>query len=163
MTTVIRRPLAAVVTTVAAGALLAACGSGPSQVNAALIVGSTTVSVDQIQHELSDVLASQPAAQQAQQQGKLDEASRTLVTGHVLHVLVGRAASQYGLSVSDQQVDQLITQAGGQDKAAAALFTDSTNVRDQVRDVLLEVALARKYADTLNVTFGYVVVKDRPT
>jgi hypothetical protein len=65
--------------------------------------------------------------------------------------------------VSDQQVDQLITQAGGQDKAAAALFTDSANVRDQVRDVLLEVALARKYADTLNVTFGYVVVKDRPT
>ncbi len=163
MTTVIRRPAAAAVLLAAAALLLSACGSGPSQVNAALIVGNTSVSVDQIQRELSDVLATQTAAKQAQQQGKLDEASRTLVTGHVLHTLVGRAAAQYKLAVSDQQVDQLITQAGGQDKAASALFTDSANVRDSVRDVLLEVALARKYADTLKVTFGYVVVKDRPT
>jgi hypothetical protein len=163
VTTVIRRPAAAVVLLAAAALLLSACGSGPSQVNAALIVGNTSVSVTQIQRELTDVLATQQAAQQAQQQNKLDEASRSLVTGHVLHLLTGLAATQYGLTVTDQQVDQLITQAGGPDKAASALFTDKTNVRDAVRDVLVEVALARKYADNLNVTFGFVVVRDRAT
>lgn len=163
MTTVIRRPLAATALLAAAALLVSACSTGPSQVGAALIVGDTVVSVNQLQHELSDVLATQTAAQQAQQQGKLDAASRTLVTGHVLHLLVDRAQTQYGLSVSDQQVDQLITQVGGTDKAASALFTDSANVRDTVRDVLLEVALARKFADTMNVTIGYVVVPDRAT
>jgi hypothetical protein len=163
VTTVIRRPAAAVVVLAAAALLLSACGSGPSQVGSALIVGNSSVSVNQIQRELTDVLATQQAAQQAQQQNKLDLAARSLVTGHVLHVLVGRAASQYGLSVADQQVDQVITQAGGPDKAASALFTDKTNIRDSVRDVLLEVALARKYAGSLNVTFGFVVVRDRAT
>lgn len=163
MTTVIRRPLVAIAFLAAAALLVSGCSAGPSQVGAALIVGDTSVSVNQIQHELSDLLATQTAAQQAQQQGKLDQASRALVTGHVLHVLTGRAAAQYGLSVNDQQIDQLINQAGGTDKAASALFTDSANVRDTVRDVLLEVALARKFADTMNVTIGYVVAPDRAT
>jgi hypothetical protein len=162
VTTVIRRQVAAAVL-VAAAFLLAACGSGPSQVNAALIVGSSSVSVDQVQRELNDVLATQTATQQAQLQTKLDQASRALVRGHVLHVLLQRAATQYRLSVTDQQVDQVISQAGGTAKAAAALFIDPSNIHDGVRDLLLEVALARKYADTLKVTFGYVVAKDRAT
>jgi len=162
VTTVIRRQVAAA-GLLAAAFLLAACGSGPSQVNSALIVGSTSVSVDQVQNELNDVLATQTASQQAQLQSKLDQASRALVRGHVLHVLLQRAASQYGLSVTDQQVDQVISQGGGPAKAAAALFIDPANIRDGVRDLLLEVALARKYADTLNVTFGYLVAKDRAT
>jgi hypothetical protein len=162
VTTAIRRQVAAAVL-IAAAFLLAACGSGPSQVNSALIVGSTSVTVDQVQNELNDVLATQTTSQQAQLQSKLDQASRALVRGHVLHVLLQKATTQYGLAVTDQQVDQVISQAGGTSKAAAALFIDPANIRDGVRDLLLEVALARKYADTLNVTFGYVVAKDRAT
>jgi hypothetical protein len=162
VTTVIRRQVAAAVL-LAAAFLLVACGSGPSQINSALIVGGTSVSVDQVQNELNDVLATQTTSQQAQLQSKLDQASRALVRGHVLHVLLQRAAKQYGLAVTDQQVNQVISQAGGTTKAAAALFIDPSNIHDGVRDLLLEVALARKYADTLNVTFGYVVAKDRAT
>jgi hypothetical protein len=161
VTIVIRRSAAAVVTLAAAALLLSACGSGPSQVDSALIVGNTSVSVDQVQQELNNVLATQTAAQQAQQQGKLADATRALVTGHVLHALVTQAATRYGLTVTDQQVDQLITQAGGASKIASALFVDSANVRDSVRDVLLEASLARKYADTLAVNFGYVVTATR--
>jgi hypothetical protein len=163
VTTVIRRPAAAVVVLAIAALLLAACGSGPSQVNAALIVGNTTVSVDQVQHELNGLLASQAVAQQAQQSGKLDEVSRAVVTSHVLHVLAGQAATRYGLVVTDQQVDQLISQSGGAAKVAAGLLVDPANVRDGVRDFLVEIDLARKYADTLKVTLGFVAASDRPT
>jgi hypothetical protein len=163
VTTVIRRPAAAVVVLAVAALLLAACGSGPSQVNAALIVGNTTLSVDQVQQEVNGLLASQTIAQQAQQQGKLDQVSRQVVTAHVLHVLAAAAATRYGLTISDQQVDQLISQSGGTAKVAAGLLVAPANVRDGVRDFLIEISLARKYADTLNVKLGFVAANDRPT
>jgi hypothetical protein len=65
--------------------------------------------------------------------------------------------------VTDAQITQLINGSGGTAKVAGELFTTPANVRDGVRDVLLEANLARKYADTLKLTFGYVVAKDRPT
>jgi hypothetical protein len=55
----------------------------------------------------------------------------------------------------------VITQAGGTNKAAAALSTDPANVRETVRDLLLEKALALKNAGSLSVTFDYVVAADR--
>jgi hypothetical protein len=161
VTIVIRRPIGALVGLAAASLLLSACSSGPSQVGQAVIVGNTTVSVNTVQQEVDNLLASQSAVQQAQKQGQLNQVSLAVVTSHVRHQLITQVAGQQGLTVSDQQIDQLITQAGGPDKAASSLLTAPANVRDQVRDVLLQVALARKYADHLSVTFGYVVAADR--
>lgn len=161
MTIVIRRPVGVLVGLSAAALLLTACSSGPSQVGQAVIVGNTSVSVDQVQQELDDLLSSQAAVRQAQQQGKLDQASRAIVTTHVLHVLVTRAAAQDRLTVSDQQLDQLIAQAGGLAKVSQGLGTDTPETRQTVKDLLLEVQLARKFADTLSVNFGYVVATTR--
>lgn len=160
MTIVIRRPVGVFVG-LAAAALLTACGSGPSQVGTALIVGNTSVSVNQIQQELNDVLNTQVAAQQAQKQGQLAQVSRSIVTTHALHELITRTAAQEGLTVSDPQIDQLISQSGGIAKVAAGLGTDQTNARAVLKDVLLEASLARKYTNTLMVNFGYVVATTR--
>ncbi|HKN98132.1 MAG TPA: hypothetical protein VJX10_13510 [Pseudonocardiaceae bacterium] len=156
MTMVIRRPLGVFVGLAATAALLAGCGSGPSQVGSALIVGNTSVSDSQVQGELRDMLASQASAQQALKQGKLDQTSRAIVTTHVLHVLVGRAAAENHLSVTDQQVDQVIGQQGGAAKLAEALATTRAGVHDAVKDLLLEASLTRKFANTLTVTFGFI-------
>lgn len=158
---VIRRPVGALAGLVAAALVLTACSSGPSQVGQAVIVGNSTVSVNQVQQELNDLLATQTAVKQAQQQGQLDQTSRKIVTSHVVHVLITKAAAQYHLSVSDQQVQQLISEAGGTDKVAQGLQVSAANARGAVQDLLLEVALARKFADTLTVNFGFVQATDR--
>lgn len=161
MTIVIRRSVGVLVGLSAAVVLLSACGSGPSQVGSALIVGNTSVSVDQVQSELDNVLSTQAADQQAQKQGKLDEVSRGIVTSHVLHQLALRAEGEYHVNVTDQQVDQLITQIGGTAKAATALNADPADVRDGVKDVLIEAAVARRVADSLTVNFGYITAQSR--
>lgn len=161
MTIVIRRPVGVLVGLAATAALVTACGSGPSQVGTALIVGNTSVSVDQVQQELNDILNTQSTAQQALAQGQLAQTSRSIVTTHVLHELVTRAAAREGLTVSDPQIDQLISQSGGVDKVAQSLGTAPSDTRDVVKDVLLEASLARKYADKLTVKFGYVVAMSR--
>lgn len=161
MTIVIRRPTTAIAMLAAAGILLAGCDSGPSQAGSAVIIGGSVITVDQVQREVSDLLATQDTARQSQQQGKLDQVSRGVLTTHVLHTLVTRAAGREHLNVPDQQVDQLISQAGGADKVAAQLQVGSAQAHDVVRDVLLEVALARKYADSLTVKFDYVTTDNR--
>jgi hypothetical protein len=158
---VIRRPIGVFVGLAAAAAVLAGCASGPSQVGSALIVGSSSVSDNQVQSELRTMLASQPTAQQQLKQGKLDQTSRALVTSHVLHVLVGRAAAQNHLTVDDQQVDQLISQQGGPAKIAEGLGTTTANVHGAVKDLLLEAALTRKFSNTLTVDFGFVETTNR--
>lgn len=163
MTIVIRRSVGALVGLSVAALLLSACSSGPSQVGQAVIVGSDTVSVDTVQQELNNLLATQTQVQQAQQQGKLDQASRAIVTTDVLHLLINNVAQRDGLSVTDQQVDQFIATNGGVDKISQGLLTDSGNTRQAVKDLLLEVKLATKFADTLTVNFGYVVAPDRAT
>lgn len=161
MTMVIRRPFGVFVGLAAAAALLTACGSGPSQVGAALIVGDHSVSVNQVQQELRQLLATQPAVRQAQQQGALDQVSRSIVTTHALHDLVTRAAAKDGLRVTDQQVDQVISQSGGAARLAPQLETSAANLHGEVKDVLLEKALAEKLAGKLTVTFAYVVEPNR--
>lgn len=156
-----RRPLGVLAVVTAAGLTLAACGSGPSQVGAAAIVGDTVISVDQVQHELNSVLAAQPKARQAQQQGKLDQVSRGIVSSGILHQVVAQVEQREGINVTDQQVQQLIDQSGGMDQVSSQLLYDADGVRDIARDNLVERALAAKYADSLSVTFDYVAASSR--
>jgi hypothetical protein len=162
VTLVIRRPVGVFVGLAAAAVLLTACSSGPSQVGSAVIVGDTSVSVNQVQQELNTLVANEPTVQQAQQQGKLDQIMSIVVTNHVRHALITHVAAQDNLNVPDAQVDQQISAAGGPAKLTSQLFVSQADVRSAVKDLLLETALARKTADSLTVRFGYLQVATRP-
>jgi hypothetical protein len=151
VTIVIRRQAGIFAGLAAAAALLTACASGPSQVGNALIVGDSSVSVNQVQQELNTLLTNQPAVQQAQKQGKLDVYSRNLVTTTARHDLVGTVAASNQLTVTDPDVDQFISQQGGPAKLAPELGVTTANVHQTAKDLLLELELARKYADGLSV------------
>src|SRR6201999_2392055 len=102
------------------------------------------------------LLATQPAAQTALKQGKLDLTARAIVTSDVLHVLVNRVAAENHLTVSDPQIDQVITQQGGAAKLAPGLATTTAGVHAAVKDLLLEAEYTRKFSNTLTVSFGFV-------
>jgi SurA N-terminal domain len=151
----------ALVALAASGLVLAGCAAGPSQVDSAAIVGDTSVSVDQVQQELNTVLNTQPKAQQAQQQGKLDTVSRGIVSAQVVHTLVAQAQQREHIVVTDAQVDQLVDSSGGADAVASQLLYDADGVRDLAKDQLVEEALGRKYADRLSLTFSYFSTASR--
>lgn len=163
MTIVIRRRIGILAGLAAAATVLTACSSGPSQVGSALIVGNSSVSVNQVQQELNALLTSQPAVQQAQKQGQLGQYSRNIVTMSARHDLVARVAAANKVAVTDPEVDQLITQSGGATKLAPALGTTTANVHQAVKDLLLEVGLARKNADGLTVQAGILDERNRAT
>lgn len=162
MTNLIRRPAGLLVALLAASLLLAGCGSGPNQTGAAAIVGSTAISLDDVQHELDTVLSTQPQARQYQQEGTFDQVARDIVRTRVIHQLVIAAERREDIAIGDQQVDQLISQSGGVEAVAGQLVYDAAGVRELARDELAELALGRKYADHLAITFDYVTATDRP-
>jgi hypothetical protein len=163
VTIVIRRRIGVFAGLAAAAALLTACSSGPSQVGNALIVGNNSVSVSQVQQELNALLASQPAVKQAQKQGQLALYSRNIVTTNARHDLVGKVAAANQVTVTDEEVDQLISGSGGAAKLAPALATTPANLHGVVKDLLLEVGLARKNADGLTVQAAVLDEKNRAT
>lgn len=156
------------VAVLAACLLLAGCGSGPSQVRAAFLLGDREVSQDQVQQLIDKAVREQPAAQQLAQQHELDQLGRAIVSQLVVHELVTRAAQREGL-VAD---DTLISQALAQDPLATPVSTTGVDpsqlpsqlayrVRDHreaITDQVLMRALAQKYFDKMAVTFDYTSV-----
>lgn len=148
--------------TATVGALLAAgCGSGPPQAASAVIVGNTAVSLDTVQQRVNAVLAKEPAAQQLQQQHKLDQVSRQVVQMAVWHELARQAAASEGVTVTDQQVSQLVDQAGGAEQASRGTIYDAATFRDRAQDQLVMMAVGRKYLNRLSVTFDITQVGSR--
>ncbi|MCI2420690.1 SurA N-terminal domain-containing protein [Saccharopolyspora sp. K220] len=146
----------------AAGLLLAGCGSGPSQVGAAAIVGDTRIPVTEVQSWFTEVLAKEPDLKpQLQQQGQLDELGRQLASQLVRQELVEQAARDERLAVGDQQVNDLINQLGGPQAATAGKIYTPRNVREMARTQLLATELGRKYFDGLAVSFDYTQATTR--
>ncbi|WP_307868030.1 hypothetical protein [Umezawaea beigongshangensis] len=151
------------ITTVGAlvGVLLAGCGSGPSQVGAAVVVGDRVVPLEQVQHRLQVVLDKESAAQDMQQQGKLGQISSSIVTSEVQHELTAKAAEREGVTVDESKVEELIDSAGGAEAGSRNTIDDASTLRATARDQLLQIALGAKYADKLQITFDYFPVNDR--
>jgi hypothetical protein len=145
----------------AAGALLSACGSGPSQITSAAIVGGNSVSLTAVQQQLNMVLRKEPGAKQLQQQNQLDALARNIVRLSVQHELVQKAAKDEGLVVDEAQITGLIDQQGGPEKASAGTVWDASTYRQHARDQLLLLALGRKYVDRLAVNFDYTQAPTR--
>jgi hypothetical protein len=146
----------------AAGLLLAGCGSGPSQVGAAAIVGDTRIPVTEVQSWFGEVLAKEPDVKpQLQQQGQLDELGRQLAAQLVRQELIEQAARDERLTVTDQQVTDLINKMGGPQAATAGKIYTQQNLREVARTQLLATELGRKYFDRLAVTFDYTQATTR--
>ncbi|MGA6165203.1 hypothetical protein [Amycolatopsis magusensis] len=154
------RALFAVLTT---GLLLAGCGSGPSQVDSAAIVGDRSVPLESVQREITWLLENSPDAQQAQQQRKLDLNARVVVDGRILHELLAVAAQREGLRADPAQVNELIERSGGAAAIAPRVNTSVERVPEFVSDFLMTQELGAKYASSLAVdVIGTVITEESP-
>lgn len=165
-----RGTAAAFVAVAVAGGLLTGCTAGPSQVGAAAIVGDTVIPLESVQSWFDRVVADRERKERARASGQFDDIGRLIATESVRHELLRRAAERENLHVNEEQVTELLDQFGGpagaiesqsQTPGAGWLLYDETNVRDRVRDQLIEVELARKYYDSTRIKFHGLDVEKR--
>jgi hypothetical protein len=144
--------------------VLAGCGSGPSQVGAAVIVGDQAVSVDDVQGKLDKLLQDNALAKTLAQQHKLDLLSRSIVSREVLNRATDEAAKTDGLVVDEKQVAQRAgvlraqlnapqpapsdgSNAGGISQATDAAF----DINEVARYQQIQGELAAKYLQSLQI------------
>lgn len=158
-----RGPLRAVAVAAAIVGMLVGCGSGPSQIGAAALVGGTVIPVDRVQQQLDIVLTKE--GEQAKTQlvagSQLDDVSREILTQAVRHELLAVAARREGLSVDDEQITDVLGQLGGPEMASAGTVYDAQGIRTRARDQLLAVELGRKYLPRLSATVDYTTAGTR--
>ncbi|GGP59683.1 SurA N-terminal domain-containing protein [Saccharothrix coeruleofusca] len=147
---------------VAVALLVAGCGSGPSQVGSAAIIGDTAIPLEFVQQRLDDYLdrrAEGPALQGQPEMG-LADAARNILTYKIQHELTLQLAQQEGVSVSDETLTEAMERLGGGEAASAGTLFDATTIRDErARDQYLQLELGRKYFEKLSVTFDYFFTK----
>lgn len=141
------------------GALLAGCGSGPSKVDAAAIVGNQTIPLGDLQYQVTKVLADKPVARQAQQQHKMDMPTRGLLTIAVQHDLVNQVSGKLGLQADPGQVQQAM-QSPQLDQTLQNQVFDRDSYAQYLTDRTKLEDLARKQAPGLQVTMDLAMVGD---
>lgn len=148
--------------TAGVGLLAAGCGTGPSQVDAAAIVGSTAIPLGQVQQNFADVLARNPSAKDAlRQQHKMPDLTRQLVTLGIQHELVNQVSREENLTASEADVDRLVAGQGGAAAAAKNSVFDENGVREHAKDQLKLIELAKRYLPKLSVTIDVTFADDR--
>ncbi|WP_433029381.1 hypothetical protein [Actinomycetospora sp. CA-053990] len=172
MTTV--RRLLPIVTSVLLGlVVLAGCGTGPSRVDAAAVVGDQVITIDDIQGRLRTAVPDLRVAvdQQGAQQGiapgapippqLLAQESRRLVTVRVLHELIAEQSRRDGIVVPPQRVDAELARVGGAEAAAQGSGFDPATIRELVGDQVAAAEIGRRVFDRLAVTIDYAATPDR--
>lgn len=155
-----RRPVALLVAAVS-GLVLAGCGSGPSQVNAAAIIGDHVIPLGDVQQEMQWLIHNSPQVQQAQQQRKVDLPAREVMRGRIIHELVEVAKQREGLKVDEREVDRLIESSGGVDQVARQSSIEPERVRQVATDQILMQQLGEDFADRVSVRLvGTSIVKE---
>jgi hypothetical protein len=146
----------------AVGVVVSGCGSGPSQVGSAVIVGSTAVPIDQVQARLDVALGKPEALAQLAGNGVgPPEIARDVVTSTVLHDLLSRTAAAEGIAVSDTDVDAALEQGGGADAALSQSLYDLPAVRERIRDRIIAVRHAKRLVPGLTVTADLIAATSR--
>ncbi|RRO15779.1 hypothetical protein EIL87_15675 [Saccharopolyspora rhizosphaerae] len=144
-----------------AGVLLSGCGSGPGEAGSAAIVGDQRIPVAEVQTWFSEVLAKEPELKpQLRQQGQYDELGRTLAGQLVRQELAEQAARENGITVSEQQITDMINQWGGPQATEGKIFTPG-NLHEMARTEALVTELGRRYFDGLAVTFDFTQATTR--
>ena len=132
--------------TVIVGALVAGCGAGPSRVDAAAVIGSDTLSLSEVQSQITAALARPGLAEQLASNGYAQaDVGRAVVSELVLHDLLERSAAEQGIVVREDEVDAAVAAAGGPG-ALANLTANPAGGRDYVRDQLLATRIAHREA-----------------
>lgn len=151
------RQVGRVLAAAVAAAALAGCGSGPSQLGAAAIVGSTAVPLDRVQSRV-DVALGKPdlIARLAGNGVGPPEIARDAVTRSVLHELLTRTAAAEGIAVSDADVDAALQENGGADATLQQTLYDLPALRERVRDQIIAARHAQRIVPGLAVTADVV-------
>jgi hypothetical protein len=153
------RALAAVA---AVGVVISGCGTGPSQVGSAAIVGTSAVPLDQVQSRLDVALGKTDAVAQLASSGiGAPDIARDVVTGAVLHDLLTRTAAADGITVTEADVDAALAESGGVEAALSQSLYDLSAVRERVRDRIIAVRHAERVAPGLTVTADLIATDSR--
>jgi len=170
VTIAIRRPIAVLAACAAVGALVTGCGAGPGggEIGAAAIVGGTTIPLDVVQQNITNVLVDSADARKLQQQkpSTFPQVARTIVQLSVLHEATSQLAAKSGVKINQAQVDQVYGQATA---AGHGLQLDQTTgveakgqiLQNYIGDELVWNAIGAKQARTTQATVDYVQVADR--
>lgn len=170
MTSVLRRAVAPFAAVTALVATLSACGTGPSQVNSAVIIDDHAISVDEVQ-SLIDKVVEEPAARPLAQQHKLDLVAREAVSQLVTHRLITEAAKEENLRVDQEQLSLLREQnplgqelpADGSvpaEQLVPALVNRARGFDAYANDNLLLIELAKKYLGRADVKYNVAGLND---
>jgi hypothetical protein len=159
----VRRQVGRVVAATAmVGVVISGCGSGPSQVGSAVIVGSTAVPLDQVQSRLDVALGKTEALAQLQSSGVgPPEIARDVVTSTVLHDLLARTAAAEGIVVTETDVDAVLEQGGGVDAALSQSLYDLPALRERIRDRIIAIRHAQRLVPGLTVTADLIAADSR--
>src|SRR6185312_553837 len=144
------------------GAVVSGCGTGPSQVGSAVIVGTTAVPLEQVQSRLDVALGKTDAVAQLQSSGiGAPDIARDVVTGAVLHDLLARTAAADGITVTEADVDAALAESGGADAALSQSLYDLSAIRERTRDRLIAVRHAQRTVPGLTVTADLIAAESR--
>ncbi len=146
------------------GALwISGCSSGPTQVGAAAFVNGTEIPVEQVQSQLTTVLAKEGAEARAQLAAahQLDDLSRKIITVQVRHELTAITARRAGVTVDQAQVNRLIDTVGGAQGASKGTIFDADGYRQRAEDKLLMAQLGLRALRNSAVTVDYTTADTR--
>jgi hypothetical protein len=142
--------------------VVSGCGSGPSQVGSAVIVGTTAVPLEQVQSRLDVALGKTEAVAQLSARGvQPPDIARDVVTNTVLHDLLARAAATGGIAVSEADVDAALEESGGAAAVQSQSLYDLPTIRERLRDRLIAVRHAERLAPGLTVTADVIATDSR--
>ncbi|MGH3811627.1 MAG: SurA N-terminal domain-containing protein [Pseudonocardiaceae bacterium] len=143
--------------------LISGCSSGPSQVGAAALVNGTEIPLEQVQSQLTTVLAKEGAQIRAQlvADQQLDDVARKIVTVQIRHELTVIAARRAGLTVDQARVNRLISEVGGAEAASKGTIFDANAYRERAGDKLLLAQLGRRALRNSAVTVDYTTADTR--
>jgi len=141
--------------------LLAGCGSGPSQVGSAVLVGDRAVSVSAVRDALQWQLDNVARVQQLRDADKLPLVSRRLVRRRVVHELVDVASDEVGVRADERDVAKLVDTAGGPSAVSEEAGVPPERVPRLAADQVLLRELGEYYLPRTSVSFvGGVITSE---
>ncbi|ASU79946.1 hypothetical protein CDG81_18645 [Actinopolyspora erythraea] len=160
MRSVIVRPR--LIVALLAACLLAGCGSQPSRVGSAALVGDQAIPVSTVEQRFDAVVRDRPRLrEQLEQQGREDDLARQIAAFTVRQKLADVAAGRQNLHVSEQEVTEWVQQQGGPEAATEGTIFTPAEVRSVARSLLLMRELGSKHLSNTSVVFDYTSATSR--